>query len=227
MDTVSWLFEHTPGAADLVTAEGSNLLHLAACSYSEEVVDYIAERLPADAIRQRNGQGELPLHFAVCKPNAAVLRTIYERYPEAVKLPDNHGNFPLHSLFHTQQEECGQEVCMLRMLLSWYPDAVAIRNHPILEDDDDNPGDETPWEICIRNEWPRAALRLLLNACPSAHPAMRRQLNYEARRGALFLLLAAQPADPEQPAELLRRLRGLVSAHGRDMPLIRHIVSFL
>ena len=63
--------------------------------------------------------------------------------------------------------------------------------------------------------------RLLLNACPAADPGACRDLNYAARRGALFLWSGAALVKGERKHHLWRELSGY------DVSLFQRVVSFL
>jgi hypothetical protein len=63
--------------------------------------------------------------------------------------------------------------------------------------------------------------RVLLNACPAADAGACRDLNYAARKGALFLWTTATLVKGEPKHHLWRELRGF------DAALFKRIVSFL
>jgi hypothetical protein len=84
---------------------------------------------------------------------------------------------------------------------------------------------KTPIELCIALNSPVSTQRLLLRACPEADEQRWRQLNYEARREALFLAFVAisRQQGPESLVLQLRRLMHL----DKTMSLLKHVVSFL
>jgi hypothetical protein len=64
---------------------------------------------------------------------------------------------------------------------------------------------------------------LLLAGAPSLHPEARKQMNYEARKGALFAFFAPRGQHHSGGADICHRI-----CHGAGaMEIIREIVSFL
>ena len=97
-------------------------------------------------------------------------------------------------------------------LLRLYPEAAGIEG---------GVGDDikTPYQLAVDVELPDYYLRLLLRAAPTLNPAELHRLNYEERRGAMFLAFKATTATMKAP--LLARLRG------ESKDLVQRVVSFL
>jgi hypothetical protein len=97
---------------------------------------------------------------------------------------------------------------------------------------------DSPYEMAERSrKVPDAILRLMLRAYPSTKPAKLRELNYAERRMAMFLAFSAVVSDSsgssssssddqgDQQRAFVNGLRRLTT--DVDMPLLRHVVSYL
>jgi hypothetical protein len=122
-------------------------------------------------------------------------------------------------------------VDMLRFLLHHYPESALVPV-PIDGDDDDDEDEEAEpttqnlYDIAVNYEKADHVRRLILRAAPSCDPPELHKLNYAARRMALFLAFAAVTSDPP-PNSMVHTLRGLMVGYGTDMPLLKHVISFL
>jgi hypothetical protein len=81
------------------------------------------------------------------------------------------------------------EADYFRYLLNLYPATAGIEDSR----------EESPYDIAVRENIDAYFLRLLLNADPAINPAKRHDLNYAARREAIFLAFRALSSDQQPP----------------------------
>jgi len=136
---VEALLQACPAAAMTKTVEGDLPLHLAVVEPQapQRVIDLLLYTSP-EAVLERNASGNTPLHlalaqitvmedlglfdFADSEPDNTSVETVLallKACPEAAKLPDPHGNFPLHLAVRVSAPP---EV--LRALLHVHPEAA-------------------------------------------------------------------------------------------------------
>jgi len=137
---------------------------------------------------------------------------------DAARTVCNGGNTFVHLLTSRYKTRSfgGFDETLLRLVLRMVP-ANAIA---------ENDNGQTPYDLLDPNKpYLFIARRLLLLAgAPSLHPETRKQLNYEARKGALLAFFGATGrGDSRERMNICSRIR-----HGAGaMELIRQIVSFL
>jgi hypothetical protein len=100
------------------------------------------------------------------------------------------------------------EADCFRYLLNLYPHAASIK-------DGEN---ESPYDIAVRLDRGDYFQRLLLNADPTIEPQRRRDLNYAARREAMFLAFRALSSNHDSNIWILLR------CESRD--LLTHAISY-
>jgi hypothetical protein len=115
-----------------------------------------------------------------------MLKVLYQLYPEAIRTKSADDRLPLHEIMTAikRDAQCtptGEKADKLRLLLKYYP--VAVRSSSIssclpLFD---------KWETHKHSNY---FTRILLRAAPEMEPVELRELNYQARRGALYLLFS-------------------------------------
>jgi hypothetical protein len=121
---------------------------------------------------------------------------------------------PLHSLFATSWLLDPYVAKVQKFLLAQYPAAAAI---------EDSNG-MTPYQLAIASQpsaVPTYISRFLLSATPELYPHELRDVIYEDRRGAMYLLFVSEITLGSEMA-IWQRLR----SHG-DRHLFREIVSYL
>ena len=218
-----------PESATMVTVETSeNLLHLAAAhsNSSAAKVRYLCSRYP-EFIRQRNNDGNTPLHIAcLFDVSAAKLLCKVGGGRELVRVPTAHptatthyqnGWLPLHYLmksrFYGFPSPLSDAANFFRLMLRWYPEAAGIEAGT-------GAMKKTPYQLaldCIRPD--PYYLRLLLRAAPDLNPAELHRLNFAERRMAMFMAFRAVTTGVTPL--LLARLRF------ENKDLVKHVVSFL
>lgn len=106
------------------------------------------------------------------------------------------------------------EADCFRYLLNIYPAAAGIK--------DDK--DTSVYDMAVKNELDVYFIRLLLNADHTIEPEKRRDLNYAARKQAMFLAYRALTISLE--ASIWNKLRGLYERY--ELPvLLMHLISYL
>jgi ankyrin repeat protein len=209
------IYEAEPEAiSEFCGADEGTPLWLAAGFNSDiRVIEFLFSKYP-EAIRLKNEgfRSQLPLHVAVEGRSFDVVETVYALYPDAIRIPDSYGRIPLHAVIYrltTGYARNASSAGILRFLLKHYPAAAAIR---------DNEG-KTPYALAVaRQDVPSPLLRQLLRAAPEQEPLELRRLNYEDRRGAIYLLFAAKfPSRSENTVWQRLRARG-------DLQLLREVV---
>ena len=153
-----------------------------------------------------------------------IVKLMYSAYPEAVSTISPGGCLPIHALLYRRNDgndfpyENGFAMNCFRFLLSKYPESVDITFE----------GGDTLYRYalrygrhsCFTREADRLK-RLVLRVQPSLYPNTFMQLNYAARRMALFVGCVAHTEDAVPT--LLRKIS--ISASG-DI-LFRLVLSFL
>ena len=188
-------------------------------------------QLPDSVGKLRESTGSLPFHYACYKGQIKIVQFLYEKYPEAISFFTPCGRLPLHLVIENCDEcnnpsEMSDYEDIIRFLVRHYPQA-ANRKKVFSEEEDEDPTRmlKTPIELCRDSKVSISTQRLLLRACPEADEQRWRQLNYEARREALFLAFVAisRQQGPESLVWQLRRLMHL----DKSMSLLKHVMSFL
>ena len=202
-----------------------NVAHCAARGGKLETLCFIHDIVPEMIFAIRNERQQTPLAVAVGwqKHNPNFIKRVIALAPEAVKFSDSDGNTLLHtrSIFG----EFSIQNSTLRLLLRLIPGGALATNHEGL----------TPYDILDtlhqenennnRYDCPRRLL--LLAGAPSLHPETRKQMNYQARKGALLAFFAPRRPDRNDnkkgPKDICSRLH---NGEG-SFELIRHIIGFI
>ena len=242
LDVMEFMLGLYPESATIVIIGASeNLLHLSVSYLSsntsvwEAKVRYLCSRYP-EFIRQRNQDGETPLHTLVryCFIHSFVLpatKVLCEfggqelvRMPVvavAVRTATTHhttnGWLPLHFFMSstsrsTFSSPLSEKADFLRLLLRWCPEAAGIEAGNGMYK-------KTPYQQALNTKLATYYLRLLLRAAPALNPAELHRLNYSERRMAMFMAFRAITAQTK--LLLLARLRF------ENKDLVKHVVSFL
>jgi ankyrin repeat protein len=192
------LYNLYPEAVKIGAPDCLNTPFYSAVSHSDDVekIRFLYQAYP-EAARIKgppDHADSLPLHAAVNMMNLEVVTLVYDRHPDAVKFPDTNGQFPLErALLHDNASwavsECGEHVDIFRFLLKKYPHAALA-------------GDDRLLDRMVRlveimpaaNYYIRAMVRAVRDVVDSAadvpekHLDLFYELNYAARRAAIFLL---------------------------------------
>ena len=199
----------------------------------EQKVRYLCSRYP-DYIRQRDKDGETPLHTALhhlYSKDVSLLKILFEfGGQELIKLPTVHptatndscnGWLPLHYFIryfwlpwreHDLHCFISKEADFFRSMLLWYPEAAGIEAG-------NGSYKMTPYQLAVERDLNPYYLRLLLRAAPDLNPSELRRLNWAERRMAMFMAFRAVTTDVTPL--MLARLRF------ENKDLVKHVVSFL
>jgi hypothetical protein len=118
---------------------------------------------------------------------------------------------PLHLAVEAIEKRRGNELPIFRLLLRVYPEAANIKDR----------NGKTPYDIAVKKGYnmnPQVP-RLLLRAAPEQRPAKLHELNWAARRMAMFLSFSAITKCPEPT--IFAKLRF------ENRELLKLVVSFL
>jgi ankyrin repeat protein len=184
LDLVKLVYEMYPEAAKYCSGDKGTPLHQAALGCSVEIVEYLYSLYPEAANMTTEYSGASLLHFAA-RNNPEVLNAVYRYNPGAIRQATlDDGYLPLHELMGNYRSPLGMKprMEMLRFLLQKYPAAAGVLDNRR----------RTPYHLLPQISDTKEALRLLLRAAPEVNPPELRRLNYEARRGALYLFFVAE-----------------------------------
>ena len=143
---------------------------------------YIHSMMP-ELFHTVDDQHQTPLHFAIERMQASVtvdqIELLANLVPETANNVDIHGNNLLHTLVENAKKE-DQLERLIRLFLRLIPGGALATN---------NQG-QTPYDLMDADDSDSNMARrlLLLAGAPSLHPETRQQMNYQARKGALFAL---------------------------------------
>jgi len=203
-----------PQAATVVNGMSQNLLHCALHSRDgQSLAESISSRYPQMAT-QRDSKGWTPLLHALysCDRMAFFFSGAWVRDAAAAEVmhptDENYhfnGYLPLHFAVEYYNSRA------VEVLLRLYPEAAGIEG---------GRGEYrgTPYSIAPRDR-PSGYERQLLRAAPHVDPAALRDLNWAARRMAMFLAFRA--VSRRAAPNMLARLRF------ENKDLVKHVVSFL
>jgi len=176
-----------------------------------DLVDYIGREYPGCA-EVVTPSGQLPLHIAALKTICSIFQPLILAYPKAIISPDIYGHLPIHLLLMNRTAiNCNLEDSMefLRHMIHHYPQCVGIY---------DTYG-HTAYSLAVNYHYPDIVKRLLLRAMPWLGPQVLSDLNYNARRLAMFLGYCSITEEGQQSIwHLLRE---------RDLTIFKHAVSYL
>jgi hypothetical protein len=163
----------------------------------------------------------LPMHSACLLGSFSVIKMVHSIYPAAIRQRINSGELALHIMLRSPNRQfldpLSEDAEALRFILREYPTATGISSEGTQRR-------ETPYAMSVRLDLPAYVRRLLLIACPSMDPTELHRLNYEARRGAVFLAFAAVPMDASDSFAV--RLRTLSVGEPNSL-LLRHVMEYL
>ena len=226
LEVLEFVLVEYPEAATVVDSKSRNLLHRIPRMGPKAKARLLCARYPAMML-QRNGLGCTPLLVSCAFLQGRILRLLCEAggreaastailHPTDAQFGCN-GWLPLHVLIRSQVDTLKMQPLSgaadaFRLLLRLYPEAAGIEGGV-------GAGNvKTPYHLAVTYNLPAYYRRLLLRAAPDLDPAELRRLNWEERRGAMFVAFAAVAKTPS----LLVRLR---AAENKD--LVKHVVSFL
>ena len=92
-------------------------------AYKEDRHREILELITAESARERNEDGNLPLHFFVGTFDEQVIKKLLKVYPGAAKVKTNKFSLPLHVAVSYRGTTCA----VTKMTYDAYPDAVKER----------------------------------------------------------------------------------------------------
>jgi hypothetical protein len=217
LDVFEYLLQAYPESGH--DGNGNNFLHIAVWG-SDSIdtaakVQYLCDRFPF-FINIKNDDDMTPLQY--CIENQINLSTITIMcqadetvLSEVCTNSDYDGMLPLHLILHA----CHLESCVsvradvFRYVLSLHPAAVGVRDSQ----------DRNTYDLAEEEDVNIYFMRLLLNVDRTIAPERRLDLNYEARRDALFLSFRALSTNREPIIWVKLR------HESRD--LLRHTMSYL
>ena len=181
-----------------------NALYANCTGAAYENVRYIHSIIP-ELFHTLNDSHQTPLHLIIHKCHSKIEEMV-TLVPETARILDLDGN----SLLHTLAKSGGLTDTLARLLLRLIPGGALATN---------NQG-QTPYDMPNLNLAYMALTRrlLLLAGAPSLHPETRQQMNYQARKGALFAFFAGA-----LKSNIFYRIRD----SGTGIVLMRQVVSFL
>jgi 26S proteasome non-ATPase regulatory subunit 10 len=207
------VMEAHPAALSHVSGFDGTPLHQATRYGHEAIVRYICAH-QINTLSIPNSSNCLPFHCAMMSNGAtmSIVKLVYEAYPQAINISTINGCLPIHHLFQqaTFRNENDLATNKLRFLLSKCPGCVNLYCLSIF-------GYETAYSICLTK--PIFIQRVVLRARPDMNLQLYRELNYNARRMAVFLGFTAKTEDDSQC--LFNRLQI------RNFDVFRVIISFL
>ena len=201
--------EANPDNLSTVIRKRRSVAHCAVISRTFENIGYIHSMMPELFLAMDDKQ-QTPLHAFLkydSKYRANDIVRMVSLVPETARHVDINGDNLLHILLKRNGK--GEET-LLRLLLRLIPGGALATN---------NQG-QTPYDLLDAGNLAHNDARrlLLLAGAPSLHPETRQQMNYQARKGALFAFFAGV-FEPN----IFYRIRD----SGTGIVLMRQIVSFL
>ena len=191
----------------------SQLAHQAAGSCNLSNIQYVHSIMP-ELLLSVDYRDKTPLHCAVSSGDYTFIAAVAALAPDAARMVDRNGDNLLHIHIRSNLEELQSVMGLniMRLLLRLIPGgAVAI-----------NGACQTPYDLLDVGDYVARRL-LLLAGASSLHPETLKQMNYEARKGALLAFFGTRVQDSSVREDICYRIR-----HGEGaMELIRQIVSFL
>ena len=199
LSVVRLILNRFPDAIRSQEAEGGYPLHHA-CYFnsSVEVLKLMYEAFPA-AISSPQTDGITPLHLAAGHNSSPeIMQYILSVHPSAPTAIDSAGWTPLHCLVDNKPIDMNKgRVDCLHLLIKAYPEAVVTVNQ----------SGASPISLAISKGHSKFVLRYLLSAGRSfqLEEKMKRMLadlNWDARKWALFACLSSKDLDAETALEL-------------------------
>eukprot|EP01036_Dinobryon_divergens_P036822 gene36822-biopygen29112 len=197
----------------------TTLAHSAAQGGKMEIIHFVYYFCPGQFLTG-DDESRTPLHWAIRSCLSSILiEAVASMAPAAARIVDNNGDNPLHILCQENPYELDTMVGMniMRLLLCLIPGgAVAVNQQGL-----------TPYDLLDAAEPNYIVARrlLLLAGAPSLHPETLKQLNYDARKDALFAFFGTRGQDRHimDREDICYRIRQ--GAGARE--LMRNIISFL
>jgi hypothetical protein len=227
LSVVKFLLQADPESAnDLSTSNHLNLLHCAIRGYRDTAtkiakIQYLCEQYP-ELLHMSSQDGLTPLHeyliqshildFSVIKIMCQADKTVLRDKCTSETVGDYYGMLPLHLLlgnFTTEETSVSIISDIFRFILHSYPAAVGVK-------DGEN---RNVYDLAIEYRVDDYFIRLLLDADRSVAPERRLDLNYSARKEALFLSYRALSTDREPII--------WVKLRNESRDLLRHTISYL
>ena len=222
VDILKIITEANPEHLSATIPNTGSVAHCAVLSGRIKNTLYIHSIMP-ELFHTLNEDRQNPLHLATEKLDWYAndeFDTLVSLVPETASNVDFNGNNLLHTLniamIQTIEED--QLESLIRHLLRLIPGGALATN---------NQG-QTPYDLLNRDiaAYDTARRLLLLAGAPSLHPETRQQMNYQARKGALFAFFAPRGGENQSGGEGLDICHRI--GHGAGArEIIREIVSFL
>jgi ankyrin repeat protein len=189
LEVVRFLIDQEPPAnRSALQLVGSLPLHVAASHVDTPLaMEPVVERWP-ESVRQRDGDGSLPIHLAVARREVPleVVQYLVERDPGSVRLCDRRGFLPLHLAVSYAEPS----IELVRLLMDHHPPSVGHA---------DNDG-SLPLHLAVSHAEPSSELvRILVDHHPPS-------VGHADSGGSLPLHLAASHAKPPAAMELVQFL---------------------
>jgi hypothetical protein len=128
-------FKARPELARVTDASGWTLLHHVVHAGLPTHCAFIAVHFWPEAVQQRGGEGELPLHLVNARTEPAAVVLLVRRWPEAAQhsygAADEEGNYPF---FCAIRNGAPPEVVLLLFGARYGDDAVMAADHPASQD---------------------------------------------------------------------------------------------
>ena len=93
-----------PDVVNETNDDGRTLLHDAALHQSFEICRLLAEG-NQEASRMPDNYNYLPIHYACSYHNLEVTKYLFTLYPESINVPGDDGKYPIHDLFHYDDDQ--------------------------------------------------------------------------------------------------------------------------
>ena len=233
---VTLIYESFPRSR--LQEQNNNILAASASNAHDDVVTYLAQKYPNATRFPLTTRDATPCLSAVLNTYFIGAVRIFRLDPTVAAIPDSRGYTPLFALLavgnsnmflsppppeenfdnlHLEKDLCVAAVDLFYMLLKAAPQVVRFVT---------NVDQKTVLDVAREKSIPVPFLRALHRAAPDLYPDEYRKLNYEARRGALYLLHIPLSTvafrDVDDAFRVWRRLR-----ERGMMDMIIDIVSFL
>jgi hypothetical protein len=226
-----FLHETYPESISKLRYSKDNLFHAAFGDLTSDVSEvnakarYICDQCPAliclkdahgDTVRhdllseyEENSQYNLDCVRIICDKDSICMYIYVYIFIRVKRTPHNkysqrNGQLPLHCFLQDRDHisEVSDEGDCFRLLLGLYPAAAGIKDYHLL----------SPHDMAVSTKLSPYFIRLLISADPAIDPVERCNLNYEARRQAMFLAFRALSSNVERTvwAKLHLKGRGLL-----------------
>ena len=197
----------------------STIAHYAARGGKMDNISFIRILFPMQFLLG-DDENRTPLHWAIrsCQSNPFI-GVVVSIAPVAARIVDTDGDNLLHVLCHHNPYELDtmSGMDLMRLLLCLIPGGALATNQQGM----------TPYDMLDAGDTRYVVARrlLLLAGASSLHPETMKQMNYEARKEALFAFFGTRREDHNHigKEDVCHRIR-----HGEGaMELMRQIISFL